>query len=242
MCMRNIIFKDKLIKQSEFDTLLKEYSAFHKKHSGIVLENLIEEYDFKNYPTVIDQDGDDRPTDTWVTGLKDTAEAKYGKYGFDNIILMIHQDNWKSGRTATRRGIWGTNWSYKYGPYHVQYCRFDKKNPANSFGTLNHEQDHSYDALIQTEIGVDVRPILGVKNYDQQTTHGGAPAYHGYIRYQENAAKLKVLAPYLKAAYQKRKERAEKDIKGTQRTIISLLEQVVYYMTRLNNQKNGNPK
>ena len=240
--MRNVFIKDKLIKQKDFDSLMKEYAAFHKSTTGLTITNLVIEYNFTNYPTIIDGDGDDRPTDKFITELKDIAVTRYGEYGFDNLVLFIHQDNWKSGKNATRKGIWGTNYSYRYGPYHVQYCRFDKKNPANSFGTLNHEQDHSYDALIKTEIGVDVNPILGVLNYDRQTTHGMAPAYHGYIRYKENEAKLKVLGPYLQSAYKKRLERSTTSLIGTQKTIISLLEKVVYTYKQYLNRKNGNPK
>ncbi len=240
--MINVIFKDKIIKQSEYDALLKDYAAFIKKTTGIEVTYITVDYNFKDYPTVIDADGDDRPTDKFLTELKDIAEARYGKYGFDNLIVLIHQDNWKSGKTATRKGIWGTNYSYRYGPYHVQYCRFDKRNGANSFGTLNHEIDHSLDALIKTEIGVDINSILNVQNYDRNTTHGVAPAYHPYIRWKENEAKLKVMAPYLKAAYQKRRERGKSDIKDSKRSIIKLLEQVLYLSKQIVNRKNFNPK
>lgn len=240
--MRNIIIKDKSIKDSEFKQLVDDYAAFIKKTTGITVRTTTVEYDFTNYPTILDSDGDDRPTDALINSLKNNAETKLGKYGFDNLVMLIHQDNWKSGKTATRKGIWGTNYSYKYGPYHVQYCRFDKKNPANSFGTLNHEIDHSSDALILTEIGVNINPILKVENYDRNTTHGQPVAYHGYIRWKENEAKLKVMAPYLKSAYAKRQERSTADILNTQKSLIGVLEQVVYFMTRLKNQKNGNPK
>lgn len=240
--MRNIIVKDKTIPQKDYDVLVSDYASFIKKATGITVTTTTIDYNFKDYPTVIDADGDDRPTNKFLTELKDIAETRYGKYGFDNLIVLIHQDNWKSGKTATRKGIWGSNYSYTYGPYHVQYCRFDKRNKANSFGTLNHEIDHSFDALIQTEIGININPILKVSNYDRNTTHGVAPAYHPYIRWKENEAKLKVMAPYLKSAYQKRLERATEDIKADQKSLIKVLQSAVYYMTRLANRKNGNPK
>lgn len=239
--MRNIVFKDKTIPEKEYAKLLTQYTAFHKKTSGLSPTYVTIDYNFSDYPTVLDSDGDDRVTDKFMNELVAIAETRYGKYGTDNIKLLIHLDNWKSGKTATRKGIWGTNFSYKYGVYHVQYLRWDDKNIANSFGTFNHEDDHSYDALIQTEIGVDVRPILGVANYDRQTTHGQAPAYHSYIKYQENADKLKVLGPYLKAAYAKRLERHTEAVKGKQRTIISLLEKLVYLYKQRLNKKDGNP-
>jgi hypothetical protein len=240
--MRNIVFKDKTISQTAYNQLISDYTGFIKDTTGIKVETTTIDYNFTDYPTVLDSDGDDRPTDKFLNEFKDIVQLRYGKHGQDNIILLIHQDNWKSGKTDTRRGIWGTNYSYKYGNYHVQYCRFDKRNAANSFGTLNHEIDHSLDALIKTEIGVDINPILGVVHYDRNTTHGQPEAYHAYIRHQENADKLKVMAPYLKAAYAKRLERHQAELTAKKKTIINLLEQVVYLYRQVLNKKNGNPK
>lgn len=246
MCMRKLYIKDVSIPKTKFDQVAKDYKDFHKKNSGVEVTNLVLDYDFKNYPTVLDSDGDDRPTDALLRSLVALGEEKYGKYGFDHLTLEIHQDNWKSGKTATRKGIWGTNYSYRYGPYHIQYNRWDNKNLANSFGTINHEDDHAYDALILTEIGVNVNPILKVENYDRNTTHGQPIAYHGYVRYQENAQKLKVLSPYLIAAYAKRVKRHEEELKkqitGLQKTVVSLLEKLVYQLQQKLNQKNGNPQ
>ena len=244
--MRNIVFKDPTISESEYQKLLAEYIDFLKENAGLSPYFVTESYDFTNYPTIIDADGDDRPTDKFLNSFKDVVIQKYGDYGTDNIILLIHEDNWKSGRTETRRGIWGTNYSYNYGPYHVQYCMWNRKSLANSFGTLNHEHDHTYDALIKVELGININPILGVTNYDKHTTHGVDPAYHPYIRYKENAAKLKVLAPYLQSAYQKRLERHTKAVAGRveslQKQIISLLEKLVYQLQTNLNKKNGNPQ
>jgi uncharacterized short protein YbdD (DUF466 family) len=230
--MRTIVYKDKLIPKEAYDVLLADYSAFIIDNTGIKPTWYTIDYDYTDYPTILDTDGDDVMRPNFIQNIADDVDAKYGLWGADHIVTLIHSDNWKSGSTPTRRGIWGTNYSYKYNNYHIQYVRWDKKNPINSFGTLNHEQDHSYDALIKQEIGVDVNPILGVSNYDKYTTHGGRPgeearAYHGYIKYQENASKLKVLAPYLVAAYAKRLERHTEHIKGMQLTIIGLLKEIV---------------
>lgn len=239
--MRNVIYLDKKIKKEEATSVFNEYRAFIKAYTGITPSFTFIERDFTNYPTVLDSDGDDIMRPAFLHEIADEVDTTYGAYGTDNIITLIHQDNWKSGKTATRKGIWGTNYSYKYGNYHVQYCRWDKKNPANTFGTINHEQDHTYDTLVKVEIGVDVNPILGVTNYDADTTHGGK-APHKYIRYDENAAKLKVLAPYLKAAYAKRLEKHTDSIRGKQLTIISLLEKLVELLKARRYQKNGNHK
>lgn len=226
---------------------MEEYSAFHKQNSGLTLEYTTIPYDFTDYPTYTDGDGDQRPTKALLEALTARVTKKYGKYGADHVKLLIHEDNWKSDPPGPGNGIWGTNWSYVYGTFHVQYCRWDKDNPANTFGTINHEDDHTYDALCATEIGINIAPILNVSNYDAQTTHGdrangGKNAYHGYIRYQENAKKLKVLAPYLQAAYRKRQERHVEEIRGMQKTVINLLEKVVYLYRQLINKKDGVPR
>lgn len=230
--MRCLIFKDNKIKESEYQQLLKEYTAFLEQF-GISPTFWTIEKDYTDYPTILDTDGDDVLRPNFLQDLANEVTAKYGDYGTDNVVTLIHEDNWKSGKTATRKGIWGTNYSYKYGKYHIQYCRFDEGNIANSFGTLNHEIDHTFDALVQVEIGVNLNPILAVQNYDKYTTHGGKPddeihAYHGYIRYKENEEKLKVIAPYLIAAYKKRQEKYVEAIRGKQLTIIGLLEKLVY--------------
>jgi hypothetical protein len=170
--------------------------------------------------------------------MVDKVTKKYGKYGTDHIKLLIHEDNWKSDPEGSG-GIWGTSWSYVFGNFNLCYDRWDKDNMANSFGTINHEDDHAYDSIIHTEIGIKIETILGIEDYDDQTTHGGRfttlPAYHGYIKYKENAPKLKKMAPYLQAAYKKRLERHTETINGMQKTIIGLLEQLVYlYRQRIN--------
>ncbi len=236
---RNIIFKDKTISQEKYNILLKEYGDFLQKNTGITPTFITVDYDYTDYPTELDSDGDDRPT--FLQDLSDDVDEKYGEWGVDNIVTMIHQDNWKSGKTATRKGIWGTNFSYRYNNYHVQYIRWDKKNPANSFGTLYHEQHHSFDALIKQEIGIDVNSIVGVKSWDAAITHGGEKPWT-YIRYQENIDSLKKIAPYLVAAYKKRQDRHDEAIKGMKVTIIGLLEKLVYLYKAKLNQKNGNPK
>lgn len=236
--MRCLIYKDIKIPKSEYNLLLKEYSAFIKKHTGITVTCWTVEKDYTDYPTVLDTDGDDVLRPNFLQQLVDDVEVHYGDYGTDNVITLIHQDNWKSGKTATRKGIWGTNYSYKYGNYHVQYCRWDKKNPANTFGTLNHEIDHTFDALVQVETGIDINSILKVTAYDADVTHGGKKP-HKYIRYQENADKLKVIAPYLASAYRKRVEKHEIYTKGLQNTAIGLLERLVELWKQRLYQKNG---
>jgi hypothetical protein len=238
--MRNIVFKDTKISQTSYDKLVTEYTAFIKKHTGITPIFYTIDKDYTDYPTVLDTDGDDVMRPDFLQDIADDVDMKYGEWGGDNIITLIHSDNWKSGKTATRKGIWGTNYSYKYNNYHIQYCRFDARNGANSFGTLYHEQHHTFDALIKQELGIDINPIIAVKSWDSAVTHGGEAPW-SYIRYQENTDSLKKLAPYLTAAYKKRQDRHIEAVKGMQFTIIGLLEKLVYLYKAKLNQKNGNP-
>jgi hypothetical protein len=235
--MRCLIYKDIKIPQAEYNKLLKEYSAFIKKQTGVTVTTWTVDYDYTDYPTILDTDGDDVLRPDFLQNIAKEVTKNYGDYGTDNVITLIHQYNWKSGKTATRKGIWGTNYSYKYGNYHVQYCRWDKKQ-VNTFGTINHEIDHTFDALIQVETGININPILGVTAYDADTTHGGKKPYK-YIRYQENADKLKVIAPYLASAYAKRLEKHVIYTKGLQNTAIGLLERVVELWKQRLYQKNG---
>lgn len=245
--MRNVIFYDTKITEKEFLNVWTEYAEFHKQTSGLTVTHDLIPFDFSTYPTYTDGDGDERPTVSFLRQLTDRVTKEYGEYGTDNVKLIIHQDNWRSDPVGPT-GIWGTAWSYVFGTFHVQYCRWDKSNPANSFGTINHEDDHSFDALIKVELGVDINPILGVTNYDKMTTHGGRPdatgtAYHGYIRYKENAGKLKVLSPYLKRAYAKRLERHNAThmgkVTGLQKGIIGLLTKLKYQLAMNQNKKDG---
>lgn len=237
--MRHYVYKDIKIPQSEYDKVLDEYKQFHKETSGLELSFITGEFDFSRYPTETDTDGLQRPTAAFLREMCQMVEEKLGKYGVDHIKLLIHEDNWKSDPKGAD-GIWGTSWTYVYGSGNLCYDRWDKDNPANSFGTMNHEDDHAYDSIIKVETGLDVNKILGIVDYDKQTTHGGRelqPAYHGYIRYKENAEKLKVIGSYLKTAYDKRLQRHTADIMGKQKTIIGLLEQVIYLLKKSKNKK-----
>jgi hypothetical protein len=245
--MRNICFKDIKIPQVDYDQLLKDYSSFIKKHTGITPTFYTHDYDYTDYPTDVDIDGDDVPRPTMLQDIADDVDEKYGAWGADHIVTLIHEDNWKSGATTKRKGVSGTNYSYRFNNYHIQYVRWWKRKGKsvkqeliNTFGTLNHEQFHAVDALIKQEIGIEIDPILGVGDFDQDVVHGKHPNYD-YVNYNNNADTLKVLAPYLIAAYKKRLDRHTEAMKGMQLTIIGLLQKVVYLLTKQRNQKNGNP-
>ena len=222
--MRTVVLKDHLIDKDECLALLDEYSKFIEKHTGIKCEWYVEGYDFSRVPTVPDSDGDLKPTREYRKSLETDVHNRYGDYGVDNIVMWVHEKNF------VFKGVWGTNWSYNFYKYSFQLCRWDKDNPANSFGTLYHEQAHSFDAVCMKEIGFDVRNTLGVLDYDRDVVHGKSESWD-YIRYQENTLALNLIAPYLTKAYQSRKDKHLKKI-GLMEQLIKLLSTLVDLLSR----------
>lgn len=235
--MRHIILKDKKISAIAFDIWKKEDTAFWKTHLGITPTYEVEATDYTNYPTYVDSDGDIRPTHEYLKSLTQSVVKKHGEFAFDFLMVMIHEDNWKSDNETTR-GIWGTNYSYVFGKQCLEYCRWDNDNSANTFGTAYHERHHSFDAIVKVETGVDVHPLLNVTKYDHEITHGNNPNWK-YIRHKENLESLRIMNPHLVAAFAKRKERHEEIITGLMKTVITLATQVIYLLRARLNQKDG---
>jgi len=104
--MRTVIYKDKKIPEAEYRSLLADYTKYLEDNAGLKPIFWTVEWNFTDYPTEIDTDGDDVMRPTFMKELSEMVELHYGKYGTDNIVTLIHEDNWKSGRTATRKGIW----------------------------------------------------------------------------------------------------------------------------------------
>ncbi len=235
--MRTVVLLDKKIPVAEYKQVIKDYSDFIYENTGITPKFWRQERDFTDYPTYIDSDGDVRPVYTFLQGLADEVHADYKDFGTDNVVVWIHEDNWKSDPPGPNNGIWGTNYSYIFHKYCLQYNRWDRDNLANSFGTLNHEIDHTFDSVCMVETDVDIEPILGVGDYDRDVTHGGSSS-STYIRYQENADTLKKLAPYLKEAYAVRQRKHDQYF-AKQTAIITLLQKVIYLLKLVNNRKYG---
>ena len=238
--MRHIIFKDKKILERDYDAWAHKDSLFWQEQIGITPTYRMIEFDFSTYPTYTDSDGDVRPTNEYLQKLNNLAVKSEGEFGTDFVMIMIHEDNWKSDPTPTIRGsgIWGTNYSYIFGKQCLEYCRWDKDNSANTFGTAYHERHHSFDAIVKVETGVDVNPLLKVSRYDAEITHGGTKPWK-YIRHKENLDSLKIMKPHLQKAFAERKRKHEEVIKGLMGTIISLATQVVYLLRMQQNKKNG---
>lgn len=241
--MRHIILLDNKIKVSDYQKWVTEDTAFWEKHLGVTPTYELVPTDYSDYPTYVDEDKDIRPTYAYLQNLTKEVVKKHGEFAFDFIMVMIHEDNWKSDTTPDIKGdgIWGTNYSYIFGKQCLEYCRWDKDKLANTFGTAYHERHHSFDALIKQELGIDIQPILNVSRYDNEITHGNTAPWK-YIRHKENLESLRIMKPYLQQAFEKRKNRHEEVVKGLMGTVINLATQVVYMLKMRKNKKDGIPR
>lgn len=233
--MRFLVLRDNKIKTDEWNKLATEFTDFIKSNTGLTPTFFIEERDYTSVPTVSDSDGDLKPSTTYLKTLTKTVHDKYGDYGVDSVVMLVHRDNW------VFTGIWGSNFSNQYYQYHVHLCRFDNRNVANSLGTLYHEWMHSLDVLIKTHTGVDINSYFKTTkcyvDFDATVVHGNRFAGcketpYSYIKWKDNTDALKMITPDLKKAYAKRKEMYYKPY-------VTALWQAVDYLRSLLNKKNG---
>ena len=223
--MRTLIQLDLKIDKDEALALLDDYADFIKEHTGIECEFYVERKDFSQVPTSPDSDGDLKPTRAYMKALEKEVHDRYRDYGTDNIIMWVHEDNFLF------RGIWGSNFSYFYHKYSTQLCRWDKDNSANTFGTLYHEQMHSFDRLVLEELKIDVNKLFGY-DWDAGAVHGaGDWDYIGRRTGRENTEALKQIAPYVMSALKKRKAKHDKDI-GLLKKLIEVLSTLVSLLSR----------
>ena len=245
--MRNLLILDNKIKSGDYEEWRNEDVKFWKKYSDVTPEYTIIKRNLSFYPTYFDSDGDVRPTNTFLQTIVDEVVTTHGEFAFDFILLCVHEDNWRSSGPIfdqlqrdsginKKRGIWGTNYSYVFGSQNFQYCRWDKNNLANVFGTLYHERTHSFDAITKVETGVDIRLLLKVGNFDRAVVHGGTDPWE-YIRYKENTEAIKRISPHLRNAFRARK--AKHETNNQRKTLIDTLQELVYLYKKLINRKNG---
>lgn len=219
--MRTVVKLSKLIPKEKALEMLNEYSEFIKENTGIECQWYIEQHDFSFIPTVPDSAGDLKPTAEYHKALEDDVHKRYGDYGTDNILVWIHEDEF------FLKGIWGVNRSYFYHKYSTQFCRWDKHNRLNTFGTLNHEIAHSFDTLISKELGIDINKLFGF-NWDSVAVHGeGKWEYVGRKNAKENTESLKMITPYITKAYAKRKTEHTKETVGLLKQAIILVSTMV---------------
>lgn len=235
--MRILTIYDTKITSEQLNLLHDQFAEFMQEHAEITPTFKVLPYDYSDYPTYTDSDGDERPTAEFLNSLKDEAQSRY-RDTVDHVVVLVHEDNWKSDPPGPGNGIWGTNYSFVYGNYQLHYCRYDRDNFANSFGTFWHEICHSFDAFIKTYTGFDIRTLFpGMTSWDRDMTHGGCCGheYIGRRSGRENTRSLTAIAPYLRDAYTERHKLADKEIA----LFISLIKQLVVLYRALLNAKNG---
>ena len=216
--MRAVVLLDTKIDKDEALALLDEFGDFFKEYTGIDCEWFVERRDFSQVPTVPDSDGDLKPTREYRKALETDVYKRYNTYGTDNIIMWVHEDNF------LYKGVWGTNWSGNFYKYSFQLCRWDKDNPANTFGTLYHELMHSFDWVVLDEHNIDVNRMFGY-DWDAYAVHGAGS--FDYIRYKENTNALKQIAPFLKTAYTSRKDKHFAPAKAVMWQVIHTLRDIL---------------
>jgi hypothetical protein len=238
--MRILLLKDKKVKQSLLSGVMNQFIDLYHTNTGIIPTYDIEERDFSI------QEGEERYNfDTLPYGLtKREVDAVHKKYReqYDHIIFSVHRDHcseWGKVKSSTGNmvNIWGENFSNVFYKYDVEVCRFDDKNLANSLGTIYHEVHHSHNTTIKTYLGVNVEqiPALGIKDWDNDITHGGG-AFWDYIRHTENQASLVTIALLLKQSYEKRKQLFNQEKITMLQTMVKLLQQLIVLQRSLVNK------
>lgn len=240
--MRNIIILDEKITETSYREWMKADKAFWKKWFNVDAKYWSIRKDFSHYPTYIDEDGDVRPTHSYLKKLVTEVTKNYGKYGAEFVVMAVHEDNWRSSgklflelQDGKAKGIWGTNYSNIHHGYHLQYCRWNS-NPANTLGTIYHERAHAFDALVMTELGKRLEPIVGVAAWDRDFVHGASPKYD-YLRWNENTDGLKLIAPIMREAFDARLQLHVDYINGR----ITLWQTLKRWFTEYMNKTNGVP-
>ena len=102
--MRILIIHDTKINQTELTTLKSQFTDWMKTNAEIKPTYKLLPYDYSDYPTYPDSDGDQRPTPTFLTKLKNEAYKLY-RDTVDHVVVLVHQDNWKSDPPGPNNGI-----------------------------------------------------------------------------------------------------------------------------------------
>lgn len=226
--MRLLILRDPLIPARRYEKVMAEFSLIYTT-VGITPVFHLEDFDYSHYP-VVNHSGDAQIIDKqWLRKQTDAVYARWAEE-VDHVVFLIHEDNWRLD------GVWGWNLSGLYNGYQVQICRFDRDNNANSLGTLYHEVHHSHDAMVSIYLGKRVEPIVGVRDWDDDVTHG-AHKHWKYIRHRENTLSVAMIAPLLQKAYKKRVDIFNTKV-SMMRRIINLAEQVIVLQRALLAKRN----
>ena len=233
--MRITILKDTKISETE---VLELQRQFEDIFFGFEIQWFVHDRDYVFYPTYVDNQGHIMPSQSFRIDETDFVFNKYGKWGTDHVVTLIHKDNWKSDPPGPNNGIWGLNVSNVFHGYQWHYCRFDPEYlDTHSIGTFYHEIMHNVDALVKVETGVDVASLLSISDWDNEVVHGNNPNYVYINRKDHNVQVLDYVTPYLLQSYANRKERFNQEYQGLQKTILQLLKTVLVLLRQKLNHK-----
>jgi len=232
--MRTLILKDKDIRDDELDSLIHNISSFYVKslpYQMSLIDYTVEEKDYSSISYENYYDGYYGISESVISAEMARINYEYGSK-FDQVVYLIHEDKWlpaseelqeEAGITGASDNLWGWNLSYAYQGYECQQVRWDSENPANTFGTLNHEHTHSFDSYIYRKLGTVIEKSLGIKDFDKEVVHGKGDdyTYIGRKDGRENGEVLGKLEKQLETAWAKARLQYELEQKPTPELIKS---------------------
>jgi len=227
--MRVLFLLDQKIPQASFDRVWQQVREIY---DGLNIETKIERMSYENVTGEIRYNVHSLPYGFLKKHVVATHKRDSNRH--DHFIFLVHEDNW--GKWQKDKRVWGENLSHYFYDYHVEVCRWDKDNEANSVGTIYHEITHSHDALIERELGVRLENVIGIGDWDKDFTHGGAKEWE-YIRHKQNQRGIREVKHLLADAYEKRKVRYLKNYYNKLSTVVELMQKVIDLKRRLQSKK-----
>ena len=148
---------------------------------------------------------------SWITKQNKKIKKQYGEE-FHSVVYLVDKPNWKAV------GIGGWNLGRFFSGMSVQltkgYFTTDSAHKVTSM-----EVAHCLNEQVYEELGVRLKDVLKVKNWDYEVVHGEHPDYQKY--YYKNA--FVKIGDVLLRTFQKREIRFTKQLEGK----IMLLEKVL---------------
>lgn len=204
--MRTITLKDSRIPAEAAKEATAALERLYGRTAGIDMHTTIEERHFDKLPFEEYWGGNRGVKKSFLRVLAKHIGLMYGPRAFDHVVLLVHDENW----TPKEDGIWGWNTAGADNGMEIQQVRFDPHNPANTLGTLYHENMHAHDQFVYRLIGERIERTVGVRDWDRDVVHGEHERF-AYIRHKENTDALMQIGPALRRAHDKRELRHRRD-------------------------------
>ena len=231
--MKVLILTDTTINKTELGQVTREVAEIYQNNANITFEWRYQDFDFTDYPIMQYWGGYWGMAHTW---LRDRCAEVYRRYAedIDCVVFAVASPNWKldDPTIVGDKGVWGWNMSAQFSGYGVQQVRIaqnprhtTQRNINNSIGVLYHEMHHDHDTFVFVNTGKTVEPIVGVRSWDNGITHGGEAPWQ-YMRFKENQASIKAIAPVFREALTARR-RIWETKKSLYERVIQLAEQYI---------------